>query len=48
MIHIVVEKVIIKLLVYPQITISVVVRKQVKCDYLTEKNVLSLSRHLCS
>ena len=47
MIHIVVEKV-IKLLVYPQITISVVVRKQVKYEYLTEKNALSLSRHLCS
>ena len=37
-----IHMVVIKLLVYPQITFSGVVRKQVKCDCLTEKNALDL------
>ena len=52
MIHIVIEKV-NKLLAYPQKTFGGVVTKYLKCDYLSETNVLDLSLkshcgHLCS
>ena len=47
MIHFVLENV-SKLLVYPQITFSGIVRKSVKCDYLTEKKLLDLSLKILS